>query len=173
MPHVKKSSRCSLGKPVEFAWFGFPEALDGNHLSAATFAFLSAVEADNRELNDFVRATLVAEFQDRIGQASRGMLGNSRKIKHLSLLPDLPLYEIRWQGIFVRERGEGGSVTARNLAVRMYHSEPPELDGVFIGHHIHEKRTMNRNVEREMQNREILKAAALFLDGRPKLWGLR
>ena len=172
MSQVKKPSRCSLGKPVEFVWFGFPEALDGNHLSAATFAFLSAVEADNRELNDFVRATMVAEFQDRISQASKGLLGNTRKIKGLSLLPDLPLYEIRWQGICVRERGEGGSVSTKNLAVRMYHSEPPELDGVFIGHHIHEKRTTDRTLEREMQNREILKAAELYLDGRAKLWGL-
>ncbi len=40
----------------------------------------------------------------------------------------------------IAEQNPEGAVVATRLAVRLYHSEPTELQACFIGHLVHEKR---------------------------------
>jgi hypothetical protein len=159
-----------MGAPVMFRWFGDVPVSRDNHLSAATESFLHVIEAPGRFYDDFAVSTLVAEFQFRILQAMRGQLSGTRKIKTIALFPAPPLFEIRWNNMTVTERNSDGSVAPTRLAVRLYHSEPKELQGCFIGHLVHEKKPDLLPSEKQAQNEMITSAANFYLTGRPTLW---
>lgn len=170
MPHPYEVSRCSLGAPVMFRWFGDVLVTHDNHLLAATQSFLQVIETPGRIYNVFAVSSLVAEFQFRILQAMRGQLSGTRKIKTVALFPTIPLFEIRWTNMTIAEQNPEGAVVATRLAIRLYHSEPTELQGCFIGHLVHEKRPEARTSEKQIQNTMIASAANLYLAGRRTLW---
>lgn len=153
-----------------FRWFGDVPVNGDNHLLAATESFLHVIEAPGRLYDVFSVSTLVAEFQFRILQAMRGQLVGTRKIKTVALFPALPLFEIRWSNMTISEQNSEGTSVLTRLAVRMYHSEPDELRGCFIGHLVHEKRADLLGSEKYIQNAMITSAANWYLTGRPTLW---
>ena len=170
MPPPYSVSRCSLGSPVMFRWYGDTPVESGNHLRAATESFLRVIQQTNRLVDGHTEAALVAEFQRRILKAAKGLLEGSKRIKSISLFPQLPLFEIRWQSMTVLEHTPEGTRVPHNLALRMYHSEPSEITGVFIGHLIHEKNTHRDIDPRVIQNERISYAAHLYRIGRHTLW---
>jgi hypothetical protein len=153
-----------------FRWYGDTAVVDDNHLRAATESFLRVIQQPNRLVDDHTEAALVAEFQRRILKATRGLLEGSKRIKSVSLFPQLPLFEIRWQSMTVLEHTTQGTRFPHNLALRMYHSEPSEIAGVFIGHLIHEKNTHGDLDPRATQNEHISYAAHLYQIGLYTLW---
>jgi hypothetical protein len=170
MPFPYSASRCSLGAPLMFRWYGDVAVVGRDHLLAATQSFLRAVDSPLRQFDPYSTASLVAEFQDRLVQGIRGNLSGTKKVKTVALFPGLPLFEIRWNSMTVLEQDPSGKLISIRIAVRLYHSEPAELQGCFVGHLIHEKKPGSENQVREDQNRQISLAAQYFRQGRASLW---
>ena len=170
MPPPYSVSRCSLGSPVMFRWYGDTPVENGNHLRAATESFLRVISSPARDLDTFSQESLVAEFQDRLVEAMRGKLSGTKRIKTIALFPRIPLFEIRWSAMTVIEHNPSGERVIRRLAIRLYHSEPRELEGCFVGHVIHEKLSESDPDPRASQNERISDAADLYRIGRHTLW---
>jgi hypothetical protein len=153
-----------------FRWYGDVPVARGNYLLAATQSFVGVTDQPHRELNDYSLASLVAEFHDRLVQGMQGKRVGTRKIKPVALFPGLPLFEIRWSSMTVLERDSGGRLVAIPLALRLYHSEPAQLEGCFVGHLVHEKESDGEPKTRDSQNLQISVAARLYRRGCATLW---
>ena len=173
MPRTLPISRCSSGKPLQFRWFGYPPSPQGLDLETATEKFLSVVTGSNRELNDYVVAMARAEFRHTLKIATSGQLSPSRHVKPIESANPPPLFEIRWQGVTVREMNQDGQLEDRRLLIRMYHSEPTNLPQFFIGHHIHEKLISGDHSTWLLQNEEIEIALGFYHSGLQGRWGIK
>ena len=172
MMHEFASSRCCNGKPLLFRWYGYPKAPLGFDLETAITKFITVLNAPNRDMNAYVVAMAKAECRHKLKLASLGQLTPSRHIKPIESANPPPLYEIRWQGITVRESNELGLFLDRRLLIRMYHSEPSEAPNHFIGHHIHEKLISGDASTWLTQNEEIATAIGFYRAGLPTNWGI-
>lgn len=166
------TSRCSAGKSVRMRWFGFPQALFGQDLEVASKKFIDAISNDRRDINPHISSMALAEFKHRIRIASAGRLTPQREIKPINGSTDPLLFEIRWQSITVRERNSGGVYEDKRILIRMYHSEPSEVPGYFVAHHIHEKIISGDGSTWLNQNEEISTAVGYWESGRSTNWGI-
>lgn len=166
-------SRCSSGQPVRFKWFGYPQAKRGQDYQAVLDKFQAIIQKPNRVTNDFVWAMSRSEVLQRLRVAASGKLRPPSQIKPVDIKNPPALYEIRWQGITVRTRLSDGSLGSEQIIVRMYHSEPSEAPGFFIGHHIHEKDVSDPSNINKLQNDEIKVAVKYFELGKQTCWGIR
>ncbi len=157
---------------VKFRWYGNPITVEGRDVPIALEEFLRLIEGVNRVNNKYVRSMARSEFKRRIELASAGRLKPITQIKPVDILNPPPLYEIRWQGITVMERGSDGVVADLDLLIRMYHSEPAEAPNHFIGHNMHEKVVHGVESVWEAQDREIDIAKNYFKYGLSTLWGI-
>lgn len=169
-----RSNAC-LGVHVEFYWVDNPSENEADHVSQAVDALFDAISVPGVRLwSPFNTPLVKAEFRKRIEKATRGELEPPGELK---LLGDgrLPLYEIRWSGIKVRERPEdGGPERFFDVEVRLLHGEPDELGLCFIGLHAHEKQYWGTDDEiKEAQDAEIGTAANVYLEAAPRQWGVR
>lgn len=172
MSKFDELSRCCSGNSVKFRWYGFPKSKDGQDIEAVLQKFQLLIEGSSRITNGYVWSMARAEIKSRIKIAEAGKLRTTRQIKPVDVNNPPPLYEIRWQDITVQERIEDGTIRDSRLLVRMYHSEPREAPGYFIGHHIHEKDVTDTNQVNNHQNAEIGVALKYFDNGRDDLWGI-
>ena len=170
MTRYDAPSRCSSGTPVTFRWYGYPTAELGEDLDTATGAFLAAITPAGRVWNPWAQRMVRAEFRDRVLAASRGELVPIDEVKAVDQENPPPLYEIRWQGIAVTDYTDGQAVH-RTALVRMYHSEPPQAAGHFVGHHIHEKLVDVDDIY-AAQDDEIRVAKGFYDIGEPTNWGI-
>ncbi len=165
-------SRCSSAKPLTFRWFGFPpcEPHEDN-IDAAVEVLMAKVTPPGRVWNPWSGTMVKREFRHRIVHASKGELVPVDEVKPVDVANPPPLYEIRWQDINVTDRLEDGTQRFGKVAVRMYHSEPEEAPGHFIGHHAHEKDLTATDVN-AAQNEEIATAIGWYRQGRDSKWGI-
>ena len=165
-------SRCSGGKDLTFRWFGYPQANESDDIQVATDKFIHMLEGPNRITNGYIGGMARAEFRKKVALAGKGQLWPVTGVAAVDKGNPPPLYEIRWQGITIREDLGGGVIRDLSLIVRKYHSEPSEAPDYFIGHHVHEKDVSDREAISELQNVEILVAKRYFELGLPTLWGI-
>jgi hypothetical protein len=172
MPPPYSVSRCSLGSPVMFRWFGFPSAPLGADLEVATDVFLRAVFPSRVEPGSHETAVVGSLFRHRIRKAMRGALRTPYETKAINPAYEPPLFEVRWQGLGSAQRllAKGGKRFP--ALIRMYYSEPDSAPHHFIGHHIHEK-TVTPGVDiRRLQNAEIDIALGFYYQGEQTTWGI-
>jgi len=172
MRKIEITSRCSSGSPVKFNWFSEFDAKPGSDLHAALDAFEGAYIKENRLINDYLLASARADIRTTLMKAMRGDLLPIKQLKALNGRVMPQLFEIRWQNITAREIQQNGTLKTVQLLFRMYHSEPSEVPGYFIGHHIHEKQVKIREDIKQLQNREIQRAREYFESGRQSHWGI-
>jgi hypothetical protein len=140
-------------------------------VDAAVNVLMSAISGEGRLWNPWTGTMVRQEFRSRIGKASRGELVPVDEVKPVDAANPPPMYEIRWQDINVTERDTDGGQRFKQVVVRMYHSEPPELPSHFIGHHAHEKDVDADDVN-AAQNEEIATAVGWYAHGHSSLWGI-
>lgn len=172
MPPPYSVSRCSLGSPVMFRWFGYPSAPPGADLEVATEVFLRAVFPSGVEPDPHETAVVGSLSRHRIRNAMRGALRTPYETKAIKPAYEPPLFEIRWQGLGSAQRllAKGGKRVP--TLIRMYYSEPDSAPHHFIGHHIHEK-TVTPGVDiRRLQNAEIDIALGFYYQGEQTTWGI-
>lgn len=157
---------------MNFRWFGYPQAQEGQDLETVLNKFKAVIEAPTRITDDYVWAMARAEILHTFKMAKLGKLRSPREIRPVDIKNPPPLYEIRWQSITVRHRVKDGEIEDLRLLIRMYHSEPPEAPQHFIGHHIHEKDVSRPEEIRQRQNVEISTAVGYFELGKPQMWGI-
>jgi hypothetical protein len=165
-------SRCSSGNPVDFWWFGDLSGDDGGNLEMFLTDFEKNLHRKNLIPNEFTISTAKAEIRSLLERAMRGRLKPIKQIKVLAGKHIPTLFEIRWQNIPMPEIQSDGEIKTVYLMFRMYHSEPEEVPGFFIAHHIHEKDVSQQDEIRSKQNREIAVARRYFELGKPIRWGL-
>lgn len=171
--HARPESRCSQRSSIVFHWFDGLDHSGQDPLEVAADEFMSALKGPGRLWNPYAEAMTRSEFKKRVNKASRGELKPVEEVKGVDEERPAPLYEIRWQGITVHERGESDSPDRyMDVAVRMYHSEPTVVPDYFIGHHIHEKEVSDDVNIVAAQDAEISKARNLFYLGEAKQWFL-
>lgn len=166
-------SRCSLGQPLKFRWYGEKPAAIGRDLEEMLRSFESELTRSNRIINDFVLAAARAEIKRVVEKAILGKLRPVKQIKVVDGKRIPTLFEIRWQNIPMREIQSNGELKTVNLLFRMYHSEPEEAPGYFVGHHIHEKDVSVQCDIKSRQNQEIALARHYFESGKESRWGIR
>lgn len=157
-------SRCTQGNSLKFKWYGFPPARNKTDESFAVMAFLNSISRAGYEMNEYLTELAKAEFEYVLSKAKRGLLRRSRDVKSLRADSDLPLFEIRFQSI--------GVMGGKDVALRMYHSEPIRLPDYLIGHHVHVKDISNPDKVNELQDLEIEKAIKFFQQGLSTNWGV-
>lgn len=112
-----------------------------------------------------------SEFTNVLTRATRGELKPIDEVKPVDIANPPPMYELRWQDIAVTNRDATGALTHSTVVVRLYHSEPDEAPGYFVGHHAHEKDVATADV-RGAQNDEIATALGWYQHGKDSLWGI-
>lgn len=160
--------------PVDFYWVDNPAEDESRHISQAVDALFEAISAPGVRLWSPYNAPLVrAQFKNRIEKATRGELEPPDELKPVSD-GRLPLYEVRWSGIAVRERSvDGGPDSYFHVEARLLHGEPDELGLCFIGLHAHEKQYWGTPAEiKQAQNAEIEIAATVYVTAAPRRWGV-
>jgi hypothetical protein len=172
MGKFDEPSRCSSGRATKFRWFGYPPAEDGRDFQAVLDKFQAVIDAPHRITNDYVWAMAKAEVKSRLKLAAAGKLSAPNQVKPVDVRNPPPMYEIRWQGITVRQKLNDGTIGGVEILVRMYHSEPSEAPEHFIGHHIHEKDVSDPSEANRLQNDEIRVALNYFELGKPNLWDI-
>lgn len=165
-------SRCCSNSPLVFRWYGDPLSEVGLDLEVATRKFISAIQNPSRIWTERIQKLACAEFRSRVKRASEGRLRTYRQIKAVDIQNPPPLYELRWQNIGVLEDAGGGNYVPKEIQVRMYHSEPGSKPKHFIGHHIHEKKILDKESTNLLQDQEIEIAKQFYFQGESTLWGL-
>ncbi len=165
-------SRCSSGNPVDFWWFGDQNTDNGGNLDKFLTHFERTFCRKNLILNDFTISAARAEIRGLLERAMQGRLKPIKQIKVLAGKSIPTLFEIRWQNIPMAELQPNGEIKTVYLMFRMYHSEPEEVPGFFIAHHIHEKDVSQQEEIRAKQNKEIAVARRYFELGKTIKWGL-
>ena len=66
MKKTYPESRCCLGQPVNFRWFGYPPAEPNTDIYVAREKFLEVLKSDNRLVNEHIKAMATAEFDHKI-----------------------------------------------------------------------------------------------------------
>lgn len=165
-------SRCCSGRLVNFHWFDGASKINDNALDVAVERCLEAVSTSTRVWNMHSRSMVKAEFKSRIKQAALGRLHPLTQVATVGHDPEVPMFEIRWQGVGVTDRNpETGVLTYGTTLVRMYHSEPVEVPDYFIGHHVHEKVIDEESkVTGRLQTAEIGVAKNIYRLGQSKKW---
>lgn len=167
------SNVCS-GLRADFYWVDNPAEDESEHISQAVDTLFDAISIPGVRLWTPYSAPLVrAQFKKRIEKAVRGELEPPDELKPVSD-GRLPLYEIRWSGIAVRERTmDGGPDSYFDVEARLLHGEPDELGLCFIGLHAHEKQYWGTPAEiKQAQNEEIKTAANVYVRAAPRRWGV-
>ncbi|GAA1490490.1 hypothetical protein [Brachybacterium sacelli] len=168
-------SNVCLGVQVNFHWVDNPSEDESDHISQAVEALIAAISIPGVRLWSPQNTALVkAGFKKRIEKAARGELEPPEELKPLGN-GRLPLYEIRWSAIHVRERPEDGSPERFfDVEVRLIHGEPHELSLSFIGLHAHEKQYWGTDDEiKRAQDVEIDTAASIYVEAAPRHWGVK
>lgn len=132
---------------------------------------MTAVSGGTRVWNPYAEQMAKSEFKNRIKRAAQGDLKPVDEIKPVDVLNPPPLYELRWIDLAVTDRDPNGTVSYSTVQVRMYHSEPAEAPGYFIGHHAHEKLLDVIDVN-TVQQSEIHTAIGFYKAGAPSNWGI-
>lgn len=168
---MNRQSRCTRNVPLQFHWFDGVPLQSIAPIDQAVNRCLQAVARDNRVWNIYSISMAKAEFKKRITVAAEGRLASLTQVATVGHDPEVPMYEIRWQGINVTERSpETGQLTYSTVLVRMYHSEPSILPNYFIGHVAHEKVIDTPTEISRLQSAEIEVAQNLYRIGRPVRW---
>ena len=172
MHPLVEPSRCSSGNPVEFWWFGESSGASGGNLEKFLSFFETKLNRKNLILNEFTIASAKAEIRGLLQRAMQGRLKPIKQIKVIAGKRIPTLFEIRWQNIPMLEVQNNGEIKTVYLMFRMYHSEPEEVPGYFVAHHIHEKDISQQDEIKSKQNREIERARNYFELGKAIQWGL-
>lgn len=167
---VEKRSMCSGGLPLDFFWFS---CADGRHVEAAVNALFAAVSSPDRVWNPWARASVRAEFRDRLETAMRGELVPIDQVKTLRFGPDVDMFEIRWQDVAVTDLDDQRHQVFHTVQVRLYYAEPPGIGMCVVGLHAHEKQTdgSDEDISRA-QDAEIFEATCRYGDGICNKWGI-
>ena len=173
MPPPYSVSRCSLGSPVMFRWFGFPSAPLGADREIAAEAFVGAVSSWEVVPGSHESAFVITAFLDRMEEAERGMLRHPSHVKAIDETHEPPLFEMRWQGLGSITKPLGSGKERPKILMRMYYSEPSTTPHHVIGHHIHEKNVTPGVDIRRHQDAEINIALRFYYQGELTNWGIR
>ena len=141
-------------------------------MKVAAEKFISAISHSGRQMNEYISSMAAAEFKHLVKIAQSGRLKPERQVKAVDVNNPPPLFELRWQGVTVREKDPQGLFRDKRLLVRMYHSEPVETPLHFIGHHIHEKVISGDAETWLLQSEEIFTAVGFYQLGKSTRWGL-
>lgn len=163
-------SRCSGSQGVAFRWYGFPPCASDD-VEAAVDVLFNCLVKPGRVWSPHARVMAKAEFRQRIRKAGHGRLRPVDEVKAIDAKNPPPLYEIRWQHIPVTQRDAEGSLSYEQTIVRMYHTEPLNVPGYFVGHHAHEKDVTAEDVN-AAQQAEINIAIAWHEHGKDSSWGI-
>ncbi|QTF71245.1 hypothetical protein [Arthrobacter woluwensis] len=165
-------SRCGSKQALTFRWYGYPQcAAEDDNLKFAVDVLMDKLSPKGRLWSPHAVAMTRSELRSRIRKASLGQLVPVDEVKAVDENNPPPLYEIRWQGISVLDREPDGTERHHNIKVRMYHSEPTELPGHFIGHHGHEKDLDAEDIN-AAQDLEIAVALGWYQHGQASKWGI-
>lgn len=168
-----RSNACS-GLRVAFYWVDNPSTDEDDHLDQAVDTLFEAIRQPGLRLwTPWNTPLLKAEFRNRLRKASRGELEPPEELKPVGD-GRLPIYEIRWSELGVRERpGDGDPDRFKQIEVRLLHGEPLELSLALLGLHAHEKYTDGTDREnKRAQDAEIERAKAIYLEAAPRSWGV-
>lgn len=174
VPPSEVRSNVCVGTRVQFYWVDFSSSDEREHVERAVEALFESLQRSGVRLwNPFTTQIVKAKFRQRILKATRGELEPPDELKRVGD-QRYPIYEIRWSGIGVHERGvDGADDRHYGVEVRLLHGEPLELGLCFVGLHAHEKQTYGTDAEnRAAQDVEIDHATHTYLEGALRSWGV-
>lgn len=168
------SANVSLDIPLEFYWVDNPSLNPADHIDEAVDRLFDAISEPGVRLWSPESAILMKRnFRKRIENATAGKLKPRSEFKPVGD-GRLPIFEIIWSGLAVRERGIDGSPDQyKDVEVRLLHGEPLALGLCAVGLHCHEKFIAGTQAEvHAAQDEEIGRAQAIYREAEPRLWGV-
>lgn len=170
---LDRPSRCSAGKPLQFAYYPDAPSLTADAIRAASQKFHDLMHIPGRLWSPFSWPLEARRFAKRLEAACSGDLVPVDHVKDIDRAGQEYLFEIRWD-VAVTDRTANGSLQHRSVPVRLYHAEPADLLDMFVGLHVHEKAIVrgDRKATNALQDVEIGVAVGRFWEGRPLRWGI-
>lgn len=162
-------SVCTQGKNVSYYWRETPS---GGHIEQTAEKVVQVLKSRGYILNGMAEADCEAQIESRLELAERGQLKDIEHVKRIQSVPEIDMFEIRWNHIDVMlENKASGIYYDTRAMIRLYYFEQGQP--WVVGLHIHEKAaTDDRDDERRLQNEEISKAKSCFEAGQERSWGV-
>ena len=167
-----RSSRCSAGGPLVFAYYPVKLTPSEDAIEAAAEEFEELMRRPGRRWSPTSWRLERRRFTRRLEAACAGGLEPVTHVKDIDRGAHEYLFEIRWD-IGILEHRDGRDVHD-TVPVRLYHAEPTTMTDVILGLHLHEKEIVDGDTDatNDLQDIEIDKAIKRFHDGRPVKWGI-
>ncbi|WBG76146.1 hypothetical protein O5J82_09075 [Corynebacterium glutamicum] len=157
------------GKPVHYHW---RYNCSDNHIEETVEKIMDILKR-KYVFNMLTEADAEALIEDRLELAERGRLTPEEHVKSISSQPQLDMFEIRWNDIFVRDQDPVSGIYSDGYSIlmRLYYVEKSGCDW-FLGLHAHEKEiNTDDTITKHRQNTEIEIAVKLWdelsADGSP------
>jgi hypothetical protein len=169
----KRSSRCSAGGTLTFAWSGKPSPEAADQIDAAVRTFEDVARTPERIWDPRHWAITRAEFRNLLIRATNGRLIPLTHVKEIDRARREFVFEIKYDFRAISLDAKNKRVGSK-VKTRTYTSEPPEFADSFVGLHVHQKIEIpGDNAEtNRLQNVEIDVAVRYYELGRPNNWGL-